>query len=122
MQKYNRNINRTFGLPEEAPEETPQFFKDYVQYYKRERGYHPLSANSGRGCAATANGSLMNMRLFSYAPEIRSAVLLVHGEQAHSLMYSQAVYPLLKGENKELMIIPGESVEENIEKIVGKTV
>lgn len=51
----------------------------------------------------------MNMRLFEYAPEIRSAVLLVHGEKAHSLMYSQDAYKLLKGDNKELMIIPGAS-------------
>ena len=51
----------------------------------------------------------MNMRLFEYAPEIRSAVLLVHGEKAHSLMYSQEAYKLLKGDNKELMIIPGAS-------------
>lgn len=95
------------GLPEDAPEESPQFFKDYVQYYKRDRGYHPRSVNANNGWAATASGSLMNMRLFAYAPEIRSAVLLVHGAQAHSLMYSQDVYPLLKGKNKELLIIPG---------------
>lgn len=95
------------GLPEDAPEESPQFFKDYVQYYKRDRGYHPRSVNANSGWAATASGSLMNMRLFAYAPEIRSAVLLVHGAQAHSLMYSQDVYPLLKGKNKELLIIPG---------------
>ena len=95
------------GLPEDAPEESPQFFKDYVQYYKRDRGYHPRSVNANSGWTATASGSLMNMRLFAYAPEIRSAVLLVHGAQAHSLMYSQDVYPLLKGKNKELLIIPG---------------
>lgn len=95
------------GLPEDAPEESPQFFKDYVQYYKRDRGYHPHSVNANSGWAATASGSLMNMRLFAYAPEIRSAVLLVHGAKAHSLMYSQDVYPLLKGKNKELLIIPG---------------
>ena len=49
----------------------------------------------------------MNMRLFEYAPEIRSAVLLVHGDNAHSLMYSQDAYELLQGDNKELMLIPG---------------
>ena len=97
------------GLPEEAPEDAPQFVKDYVAYYKTERGYHPRSLNSNGGWAATAAGSLMNMRLFTYAPEIRSAVLLVHGENAHSLMYSQAAYELLQGDNKELMIIPGAS-------------
>lgn len=97
------------GLPEEAPEDAPQYVKDYVAYYKTERGYHPRSVNSNNGWAATAGGSLMNMRLFEYAPEIRSAVLLVHGENAHSLMYSQDAYELLQGDNKELMIIPGAS-------------
>ena len=95
------------GLPEEAPEEAPQYVKDYVAYYKTERGYHPRSVNANNGWAATAGGSLMNMRLFEYAPEIRSAVLLVHGEEAHSLMYSQDAYKLLQGDNKELMLIPG---------------
>ncbi len=97
------------ALPEEAPEDAPQYVKDYVAYYKTERGYHPRSLNSNNGWATTASGSLMNMRLFEYAPEIRSAVLLVHGEEAHSLMYSQAAYELLQGDNKELMIIPGAS-------------
>lgn len=97
------------GLPEEAPEDAPQYLKDYVAYYKTDRGYHPNSVNSNNGWAATASGSLMNMRLFEYAPEIRSAVLLVHGEEAHSLMYSQEAYKLLQGDNKELMVIPGAS-------------
>lgn len=95
------------GLPEEAPKDAPKFIKDYVAYYKTDRGYHPRSLNSNNGWAATASGSLMNMRLFEYAPEIRSAVLLVHGEDAHSLMFSQEAYKLLRGDNKELMIIPG---------------
>lgn len=94
------------GLPEEAAEDAPQYVKDYVAYYKTERGYHPRSVNSNEGWAVTSGGSFMNMRLFEYAPEIRSAVLLVHGEEAHSLMYSQDAYELLQGENKELMIVP----------------
>ena len=97
------------GLPEQAPEDAPQYLKDYIDYYKTERGYHTRCGNSNDGWTATASGSLMNMRLFEYAPEIRSAVLLVHGENAHSLMYSQEAYKLLKGDNKELMIIPGAS-------------
>lgn len=97
------------ALPEEAHEDAPQYLKDYVAYYKTERGYHPRALNSNDGWAATANGSLMNMRLFEYAPEIRSAVLLVHGEEAHSLMYSQSAYELLEGDNKELLTIPGAS-------------
>lgn len=97
------------ALPEVAPADAPQFLKDYVAYYKTKRGYHARCLNSNNGWTATAAGSLMNMRLFEYAPEIRSAVLLVHGEKAHSLMYSQDAYKLLKGDNKELMIIPGAS-------------
>lgn len=97
------------GLPEEVPEDAPQYLKDYVAYYKTDRGYHSRSVNSNKGWALTASGSLMNMRLFEYASEIRSAVLLVHGKEAHSLMYSQDAYELLKGDNKELMIIPGAS-------------
>ena len=97
------------GLPEQAPEDAPQYLKDYIDYYKTERGYHPRCANSNNGWTTTASGSLMNMRLFEYAPEIRSAVLLIHGENAHSLMYSQEAYKLLKGDNKELMIIPEAS-------------
>lgn len=97
------------ALPETAPADAPQFLKDYVAYYKTKRGYHPRCINSNNGWTATANGSLMNMRLFAYAPEIRSAVLIVHGEKAHSLMYSQDAYKLLRGDNKELMIIPGAS-------------
>ncbi|MBS6643911.1 MAG: alpha/beta hydrolase [Clostridiaceae bacterium] len=95
------------GLPEKAPEDAPQYVKDYVAYYKTDRGYHIRSVNSNNGWGATASGSLMNMRLFEYAPEIQSAVLLVHGEEAHSLMYSQDAYNLLRGDNKELMLIPG---------------
>lgn len=95
------------GLPEKAPEDAPQYVKDYVAYYKTDRGYHIRSVNSNNGWVATASGSLMNMRLFEYAPEIQSAVFLVHGEEAHSLMYSQDAYNLLRGDNKELMLIPG---------------
>ena len=108
------------GLPKEAPGDAPQYVKDYVAYYETERGYHPRSVNSNRGWALTANGSLMNMRLFEYAPEIRSALLLVHGENAHSRMYSEDTYKLLNGDNKELMIIPGANhtdLYDNMNKI-----
>ena len=76
-------------------------------YYKTERGYHPRGINSNDGWEMTASGLLTNMRLFEYASEIQSAVLLVHGEDAHSLMYSQDAFERLQGDNKELMIIPG---------------
>lgn len=97
------------GLPEKAPDDAPQFLKDYIDYYKTERGYHPRSVNANGGWASTAAGSLMNMRLLEYAPEIRSDVLVVHGGDAHSLYFSQDAFKLLKGDNKELVIIPGAS-------------
>ena len=107
QQRTDDYKNGTYTLGGGLPEEAPQYVKDYVAYYKTDRGYHPRSVNSNNGWAATAPGSLMNMRLFEYAPEIRSSVLLVHGEEAHSLMYSQDAYELLQGDNKELLIIPG---------------
>ncbi|WP_160037067.1 alpha/beta hydrolase [Paenibacillus sp. An7] len=97
------------GNPEKAPDDAPQFIKDYVDYYKTERGYHTRSVNSNGGWASTAAGSLMNMRILEYAPEIRSDVLVVHGGDAHSLYFSQDAFKLLKGDNKELDIIPGAS-------------
>ncbi|GAB1154559.1 alpha/beta hydrolase [Paenibacillus illinoisensis] len=97
------------GNPDEAPDDAPQFIKDYVDYYKTDRGYHPRSVNSNGGWASTATGSLMNVRLLEYAPEIRSDVLIVHGGDAHSLYFSQDAFKLLKGDNKELEIIPGAS-------------
>ncbi|MGM7722862.1 alpha/beta hydrolase [Metabacillus sp. Hm71] len=95
------------GHPEQATDDAPQFLKDYIDYYKTERGYHPRSLGSNEGFAATGIGSLMNMRLFDYVPEIRSDVLMVHGGDAHSLYFSQDAFKLLKGDNKELEIIPG---------------
>lgn len=93
------------GHPEEPPADAPQFLIDYIDYYKK-RGYHPRSLGSNNGFAATAITSLVNMRMFDYVSEIRSAVLLVHGEKAHSRYFSEDAYKLLKGDNKELMIIP----------------
>ncbi|WP_288568084.1 alpha/beta hydrolase [uncultured Treponema sp.] len=94
------------GLPEERPE-NPEFQAQYWDYYKTKRGYHPRSLNSNGGWAATASASLMNTKLFAYAGEIQNAVLIVHGEKAPSRYMGETAYSLLKGENKELMIIPG---------------
>ena len=81
--------------------------KDYYDYYKTPRGYHPRSLNSNGGWAVTAGTSLMNTRLFTYAGEIDSAVLMIHGDKAHSCYLSRDAFKLLKGDNKELLIIPG---------------
>ena len=71
------------------------------------RGYHKNSLNSNEGWNVTGNISLMNAKILEYAPEIKNAVLVVHGELAHSLYFSKTVFEKLKGDNKELMIIPG---------------
>ena len=98
---------RAGGVTDPLPEDAPFFVKDYYDYYKTKRGYHPRSLNSNDGWAATAGTSLMNTRLFTYAGEIESAVLMIHGEKAHSCYMSRDAFRLLKGDNKELVIIPG---------------
>ena len=95
------------GNPEVAPEDAPRFLKDYVDYYKTRRGYHKRSLGSNEGFVTTASLSLINMPILAYADEIRSAVLLVHGGNAHSRYFSEDVYKKLKGGNKELLIVPG---------------
>lgn len=99
------------GLPENRPE-GDSFFSQYWDYYKTDRGYHKRSLNSNMGWANTASTSLMNTRLFTYSNEIRSAVLIVHGEKAHSRYMGETAYnDMVKDSkytaNKELMIIPG---------------
>ena len=88
------------------PEDAPFFIKDYYDYYKTSRGYHKRSLNSNGGWNVTASLSFLNMPILQYADEIRSAVLLIHGEKAHSLYFSKDAYAMLKGDNKELMVIP----------------
>ena len=95
------------GVVDPLPEDAPQFVKDYYAYYKTPRGYHPRSLNSNGGWNATSSLSFLNMPILQYSSEIRSAVLLVHGEKAHSRYFSETVYSKLTGDNKELLIIPG---------------
>ncbi len=93
--------------PEQLPEEAPFFLKDYVDYYKTDRGYHANSVNSNEGWNATYALPFANMPILQYSDEIRNAALLIHGEKAHSVYFSQDAFKKLKGDNKELMIIPG---------------
>ncbi len=97
------------GVVDPLPEDAPQFVKDYYAYYKTPRGYHPRSLNSNNGWNVTSSLSFMNMPILQYSHEIRSAVLLVHGEKAHSRYFSETAYQKLTGDNKELMLIPGAS-------------
>lgn len=99
--------NLAGGVPDKLPADAPQFVKDYFNYYKTERGYHKRSLNSNGGWNTTSAISLLNMPLLTYADEIRSAVLIVHGEKAHSRYFGEDAYKKLKGDNKELLIVPG---------------
>lgn len=95
------------GLPDLVPEDAPFYVKDYHDYYKTSRGYHARSLNSNGGWNVTGCMSFFNMPILQYAGEIRSAVLVMHGEKAHSCYFSKDAFALLTGENKELLIIPG---------------
>ena len=94
------------GVVDPLPDNAPSFVKDYYDYYKTPRGYHKRSLNSNGGWNKTSALSFINMPILSYSNEIRSAVLLVHGEKAHSFYFSKDAYKMLKGDNKELLIIP----------------
>lgn len=95
------------GVADELPEDAPFFVKDYFDYYKTSRGYHSRSLNSNGGWNVTSSLSFLNMPILQYSSEIRSAVLLIHGEKAHSCYFSRDAYKNLKGDNKELLLIPG---------------
>ncbi|ORX63939.1 alpha/beta superfamily hydrolase [Anaeromyces robustus] len=99
------------GVVDPLPEDAPFFVKDYHSYYKTERGYHKRSLNSNGGWNVTGGLSLMNTRLLQFSNEIRSAVLIIHGEKAHSCYFSKDAYAnMIKDskytDNKELLIIP----------------
>ena len=95
------------GLPDTLTGDEPQFVQDYHNYYNTDRGFHPRSINSNGAWNATSSLSFMNMPLLAYASEIRSAVLIIHGENAHSRYFGEDAFKKLTGDNKELLIIPG---------------
>lgn len=97
------------GVVDPLPEDAPQFVKDYYDYYKTKRGYHKRSLNSNNGWNVTSSLSFINTPLLTYSDEIRNAVLMIHGEKAHSRYFSEDAFKKLKGDNKELLIIPGAS-------------
>lgn len=99
------------GVVDPLPDDAPFFVKDYYDYYKTERGYYPRSLNSNAGWNVTGCMSFMNQPILQYSNEIRSAVLMIHGEKAHSCYFSKDAYAnMINGnpnpDNKELMIIP----------------
>ena len=103
---------RAGGVVDPLPEDAPFFVKDYYDYYKTERGYTQRSLNSNDGWNVTSSLSFLNMPILQYSNEIRSAVLMLHGEKAHSCYFSRDVYAAMVkdshwADNKELLIIPG---------------
>ena len=94
------------GVVDPLPDDVPFFVKDYYDYYKTERGYHKRSLNSNDGWTAIGCMSFISQPIIAYSDEIRSAVLIIHGEKAHSCYFSKDEFEKLTGDNKELLIIP----------------
>lgn len=108
------------GLPDKITGDEPQFVKDYFDYYKTPRGFHERSINSNGNWNATAALSFMNMPILAYSSEIRTPVLVIHGEKAHSRYFGEDAFKQLKGDNKELLIVEGANhvdLYDNLEKI-----
>ncbi|MDE5636581.1 MAG: alpha/beta hydrolase [Alistipes sp.] len=105
----NGSFARGGGVPDSLPADAPQFMKDYYDYYKTPRGYHPRSLNSNSGWNTTSALSFINAPLMTYSDEIRSAVLVLHGEKAHSRYFGEDAFARLRGDDKELCIVPGAS-------------
>ncbi len=103
----NGTYQRAGGVVDPLPEDAPFFVRDYYDYYKTQRGYTERSLNSNNGWNTTSALSLINMPILQYSNEIRSAVLVMHGEKAHSCYFSRDAFAKLTGDNKELLIIPG---------------
>ena len=102
----NKSYQRAGGVVDPLPADAPFFVKDYYDYYKTARGYHARSLNSNDGWNITSSLSFLNMPILQYSHEIRSAVLMIHGEKAHSCYFSKDAFKKLKGDNKELLLIP----------------
>lgn len=116
----NGTYKRAGGVVDPLPEDAPQFVKDYYGYYKTKRGYHVRSLNSNDGWNVTSSLSFINMPILTYSNEIRSAILMIHGEKAHSRYFSEDAFKKLTGNNKELLIIPGANhvdLYDNLEVI-----
>ena len=98
------------GVIDPLPDDAPQFVKDYYDYYKTtKRGYHKRSLNSNGGFNATSNLPFLNFKFFEYADELENAVMIVHGDKAHSFYFGKDAFALLKGDNKEFVVGPGAS-------------
>lgn len=97
------------GVVDPLPDDAPQFVKDYYDYYKTARGYHKRSLNSNGGFNATSPLPFLNFKFFEYADELENAVMIVHGDKAHSFYFGKDAFALLKGDNKEFVVVPDAS-------------
>lgn len=100
---------RAGGVVDPLPDDAPQFVKDYYDYYKTPRGYHPRSGNSTDGWNATSALPFLNFKFFEYADELDNAVLIVHGDAAHSYYFGKDTFAKLRGDNKQMLTIKGAS-------------
>ncbi len=98
---------RAGGVVDPLPEDAPFFVRDYYDYYKTPRGYHPRSLNSNDGWNVTGTQSFLNQPILAYANEIDTAVMVLHGDAAHSCYMGKDAFAELKGDNKELVLVPG---------------
>lgn len=116
----NGKYQRAGGVVDPLPEDAPQFVKDYHAYYKMPRGFHPRSGNSTDGWNATSALPFINFKFFEYAGELENAVMIVHGENAHSRYFGEDTFKLLHGDNKELLIVADAThcdLYDNLDKI-----
>ncbi|TFU93921.1 alpha/beta hydrolase [Barnesiella sp. WM24] len=116
----NGRYQRAGGVVDPLPDDAPRFVKDYHAYYKTPRGYHERSGNSTDGWNVTSALPFMNFRFFEYAGELDNAVMIVHGENAHSRYFGEDTFKLLHGDNKELLIVADAThcdLYDNLEKI-----
>lgn len=99
--------DRAGGVVDPLPEDAPWFVRDYHDYYKTSRGYHPRSLNSNEGWNVIGTQSFLNQPILAHAGEIENAVMVLHGDAAHSFYMGRDAFALLRGENKELVLVPG---------------
>ena len=104
---HNNTYELAGGVVDPLPTDAPQFIKDYYAYYKTPRGYHKRSLNSNQGWCIQNNTSWLNARFMHYVNEIRNAVLIIHGTNAHSYYMGKDVYDKLKGDNKKMINVEG---------------
>lgn len=116
----NGKYQRAGGVVDPLPDDAPQFVKDYHAYYKTPRGFHPRSGNSTDGWNMTSVLPFMNFKFYDYADELESAVLIVHGENAHSYYFGKDTFAKLKGDNKQMLTVKDAThcdLYDNLEKI-----